>query len=194
MRKARRTLPVVLPALAVLGMLAAAGHAGKPLPPAFPTLVKLTGGIEIQATENTADPTHAGVEFIDNSLRIAYRDATYTTGQEFISNPDYTPGTSPDTPSLWVTGAGANMTLQYFYCAHVTHAEMGSADTRCQYPETYADHYYCLVISGGKTQKKTGAVVFPAGSAWRINKKTPLPGVNVALGTLTMPVTYQVLR
>jgi len=39
MRKIKRTLPVVLPALAILGMLAVPGYAGKPTPSPQPHVV-----------------------------------------------------------------------------------------------------------------------------------------------------------
>jgi|GEM_PF-2482380 len=198
MRKVRRTLPIVLPASMILGMLAVAGHAGKPLPPPLPTSVKLTGGIEIQATNNTGDPTRVRVKFIDSSLRIPYPitdPETYTKGQEFISNPDYSysPPMPPDTPSLSVTGTSANKTLAYFYCANILHEGKGATDLRCGLSAEHADYYYCLVISGGKAQK-TGVVVFPTGSNWMINKKTPSPGSTVAQGTLGAPVTYKVMQ
>ncbi len=186
MRNVSRTRSIVLPVLAILGALAVAGHAGKPVP--LPTLVKLTGGIQIQSADNTGDPTRVHIKFNDSSLHISYPDATYTQFQEFVSNPDYSPWLPSDTPSLWVTGSGANRTLQYFYCAHILHEHTG--DLRCELSELHADHYYCLVISGGKTQK-TGAVVFPTGSNWKINKKTPSPGYTVAEGTLGAPVTYK---
>ena len=73
MRKVRRTLPIVLGALIVLGILAAAGHAKRPTPPPpEPTLVKVTGGIEIQSADHTADATSARVAFIDPSLRLSH--------------------------------------------------------------------------------------------------------------------------
>ncbi len=191
MRKARRTLPIALYVLIVLGMLAVAVHAGKPAPAPFPSLVKLTGGIEIQAADNTGNPQlGVWVTFADSSINFVpdARFPDYTEGP-FISNPDVTPGTSPDTPSLWVYGPDGSRRLQYFFCAHKDHP---SGLTECQDP-THADYYYCLLIAAGKTQK-TGAVVFPAGSGWMINKKTPLPGGDFAHGTLSMPATYQALQ
>jgi hypothetical protein len=198
MRKVRRTLPIVLTALAMLGLLAVSSQAKKPVPPPLPTLVKLTGGIEIQSADNTGDPTRVRVKFIDSSLRIPYPitdPETYTQGQEFISNPDYSysPPMPPDTPSLSVTGTSANKTLAYFYCANILHQGKGTADLRCDLSAEHADYYYCLVISGGKVQK-TGAVVFPTGSNWMVNKKTPSPGSTVAQGTLAAPVTYKVIQ
>ena len=89
------------------------------------------------------------------------------------------------------SGTNANKTLGYFYCAHNVHE--GTGESRCAFPADHADYYYCLVISGGKVQK-TGAVLFPTGSSWMINKKTPEPGSTVAQGTLGAPVTYQVIR
>jgi len=193
MRKVRRILPIVLGALIVLGILAAAGHAKRPTPPPpEPTLVKVTGGIEIQSADHTADATSARVEFVDSPLCITYPNTTYTDGQEFVSNPDQD-RTPPDTPSLWVIGTPGNSTLQYFYCAHVDHEN--TTESKCEYLEDHVDYYYCLVILGGRKQK-TGEVVFPVGSSWMINSKIPDQDGNytVARGTLTTPVTFQVVQ
>jgi len=99
MRKAKNLLPIVVATFAILGLLAVAGHAGKPAP--LPMSVQLTGGIEIQSADHTGDPTSARVAFIDPSLWITYPDGTYSQLQEFVSNPDYA-RIPPDTPSLWV--------------------------------------------------------------------------------------------
>lgn len=191
MRKVTRTLPIVLPALMTLGLLAVTGRAGKPAP-SMPTWVKLTGGIKIESADNTGDPTRVRVTFVDRSINFVpdphFPD--YTTGQ-FISNPDYSPWLPPDTPSLWVATTGKDRTLQYFFCANNLHAGKGTDDLRCEI-SAHADYYYCLVISGGKVQK-TGAVVFPTGSSWQINKKQNPQG-SFAHGTLSMPVTYEVIR
>jgi len=191
MRKARRILPIVHPALAILGLLAVAGHAGKPAP-GWPTEVQVTGGIKILDDGTGYPTTGVRVEFIDTSLRIGYPDATYTTGQVFISNPDHSYWLPPDddTPSLSVTGTNANKTLAYFYCAHKDHEV--TAELMCKSSAAHADYYYCLVILGGKVQK-TGAVLFPTGSGWMINKKTPEPGSTVAQGRLGAAVTYKVI-
>lgn len=200
MRKVRRTLPIVLTALAILGILAAAGHAKKPTPPPEPqpTLVKVAGGIQIQAENNTADPTSARVKFVDPSLCITYPGITppqqdpdtYNQGPEFVSNPDQD-RTPPDTPSLWVVGAPGNSTLHYFYCAHKDHVDQ--PESVCS--GEHADYYYCLMILGGRKQK-TGEVVFPVGSNWMINSKIPDQdgNVTVAQGALTMPVTFKVVQ
>jgi beta-lactamase regulating signal transducer with metallopeptidase domain/Leucine-rich repeat (LRR) protein len=157
-----------------------------PKPATFPGLVKLTGGMEIQAANNTADPRHARVEFIDSSLHISYPEGC-TTGHVLISNQDYATNESPDTPSLWANRI-ENGSLRYFYCASKDHLP---TDNRCELSDAHADYYYGLVISGGKVQEN-GAVVFPAGSNWVITKKTT--GRIVDRGTLSMNVTYQVIQ
>ena len=189
MRKVKRTLPIVLPAFAILGILAVAGYAGKPAP-VWPTLVQVTGGIEI-LPDGTGNPRAVRVHFADASIDFPPSGSDCTTGREFISNPDYSPWMPPDTPSLSVTGTSPNKTLGYFYCAHKDH-EVPTL-SRCELRTEHADYYYCLVILGGRVQK-TGAVVFPTGSGWMINKKTPEPGSTVAQGTLGAPVTYKVIR
>ena len=193
MRKARRALPVVLIGLAMSALLAVTGHAGKPAP-VWPTAVEVTGGIKI-LPDGTGDPRQVRVQFADSAIDIPRSGPDCTTGREFISNPDYSqsPPMPPDTPSLSVTGTSANKTLAYFYCAHILHEGEGTADLRCGLSAEHADYYYCLVLLGGKLQK-TGAVVFPTGSGWMINKKTPKPGSTVAQGTLGAPVTYKVIR
>jgi len=193
MRKVKRTLPIVLPAFAILGILAVAGYAGKPAP-VWPTLVQVTGGIEI-LPDGTGNPRAVRVHFADASIDFPPSGSDCTTGREFISNPDYShsPPMPPDTPSLSVTGTSANKTLAYFYCANILHQGKGAADLRCELSAEHADYYYCLVLLGGRLQK-TGAVVFPTGGSWMINKKTPSPGSTVARGILGTPVTYQVLQ
>ena len=190
MRKARRFLPIVLPALAILGLLAVAGHAGKPAP-VWPTTVEVTGGIEILPS-GTGDPRQVRVEFADSSIVIPRSGPDCATGREFISNPDYShsPPMPPDTPSLSVTGTSANKTLGYFYCAHNVHE--GTGELRCAFPADHADYYYCLVLLGGKLQK-TGAVVFSKDCGWEIRKKQN-PEDRITYGKLSTPVTYKVIR
>jgi hypothetical protein len=113
MRRARNTLPIVLPAFAILGVLAVAGYAGKPVP-VWPTTVQVTGGIKI-LPDGTGDPRQVRVEFADSSIDIPRSGSDCATGREFISNPDYShsPPMPPDTPSLSVTGTSANKTLAH---------------------------------------------------------------------------------
>ena len=191
MRKARTTLPIVLTAMAMSGLLAVAGHAAKPVPTTFPTLVKLTGGIELPAPDYIADPTHARVTFVGSAISFnrnpKFPDST--TGQVFISNPDYTPGTSPYTPSLHVIDFEGGKALQYFFCAHKTHETDGL--TRCEVRRKHDGYYYCLVIQGGTVVGTTA--VFPVGSLWFINSKIPYTDtVRVADGQLGMDVKYEI--
>ncbi len=185
MRKVRNALPIVLTTLAILGLLAVAGYAGKPAP-SMPTWVKVTGAIT-----GEGDPDWIRVTF-DRSIDFPRPDSSHTLGQVFISNPDSPPPLPENAPSLWVTGAGANLKqLHYFFCAHESHYQDGSTDLRCEAGEAHYDYYYCLLIFRGRTQK-SGAVVFPKDSNWEIRRKKD-PQMTVARGTLDMPVTYEAI-
>ena len=195
MRKVRNTLPIVLTALIILGLLAVAGHAGKPAP-VWPTLVKVTGGITAEG-----NPRAIRVTFADSSFRGLYPLLDDGSVPSFISNPDSPPPQPADQPSLSILGPGPGIIqkeLRYYYCISSDHA---TSTAICDAPPLEApaegtEHnafYYCLMISGG-TQKKNapGRVVFPAGSSWQINSKVPKGFF--ASGTLCSEVIYQVLE
>lgn len=176
MRKARTTLPIVISALVILGVLAVAGRAEKPsLPPGqpkpAPSSIRVGGAISGEGS-----PAEIRVTFVDSSFG-------YSEGSCFLSNPDYP-------PSLTVTGPGANMKqLRYYYCVNPDHPAGASM---CGDPLNHGDDYYCLQIGGGTAQKKsdTGRVTFPIGSPWVISSKATMS--RVAEGTLSVPVTYEV--
>jgi hypothetical protein len=176
MRKARRTLPIVLTASVILGLLAAASQAKKPVPPPAPIMVAVTGGIV-----GTGTATAIRVTFLDGSFATVYPAAP-----SFPSN--------PDAPLTISDAAGNRKTLMYCYCVHPDH--LSSNETVCSHDQTpsHDPYYYCLWIYGGVQQKKstTGEVVFPAGSSWYINSKAEMK--TVAQGTLLTPVTYKVLE
>jgi len=194
MRKVRNTLPIVFTALAILGLLAVAGHAGKPAP-VWPTLVKVTGGITAEG-----NPRAICVTFADSSFTGLYPQLAGPP-YLFISNPDSPPPQPADQPSLSILGPGPGVTakeLRYYYCIssdHVTSTAICDAKP-LEAPAEGTEHnafYYCLMISGG-TQKKSapGRVVFPAGSSWQINSKVPKGFF--ASGTLSSEAVYQVLE
>jgi hypothetical protein len=170
MRKVRRTLPIVLPALAILGLLAVAGHAAKPVPPV--PKVSVTGGIV-----GTGTPTAIRVTFADSSFATAYPGA-----RSFISN--------PDAPLTIIAAGGNSRTLMYCYCTNSNHPPGALSCT----DSSHDPDYYCLWIHGGVQQRKStsGEVVFPAGSSWQINSKVPKGFF--ASGTLSSEVIYQVLE
>jgi hypothetical protein len=179
MRKVRNTLPIVLPALVILGMLAVAGHAGKPVPP-VPT-VTVSGGIE-----GTGNPKATRITFADLSFRDSYPQPDGKPVPSFPSNPD---------APLTISAAGGNRkTLMYCYCVHPDH--LSSNETVCSHDQTpsHDPYYYCLWIHGGVQQQKStsGEVVFPVGSPWYINSKAEMK--TVAQGTLLTPVAYKVLE
>jgi hypothetical protein len=180
MRKVRKTLPIILPAFAILGILAVSGHARKPTPPPEPT-VSVTGAITAYG-----DPKAIRVTFLDESLLTCKYEGDATQGPQFLSNPD-------NPPSLKIIlSAPPGKHLRYYYCAH-TH---DTADFICNDASHSPYYYYCLTISGGITQKKnpsdTDHVVFPEGSPWSISWKND--NSTVAEGTLSMPVTYEVIK
>ena len=178
MRKVRNTLPIVLAAFAILGVLAVAGHADKPVP-VEPPSVELTEGLV-----GEGNPEEIRVTF-DSSLAFAY-PADCTQGPLFISNPDRP-------PSLSISGPGMNMKqLKYYYCAYASHYLPGSSALVCK-DDTHHPYHYCLLIGSG-TQKKSapGRVVFPVGSPWNISSEAVMKVV--ISGTLSVPVTYNVTR
>jgi len=107
MRKARNTLPIVLTALAILGLLAVAGHAGKPVPPPapVPTKVSVTGGIQGEGS-----PTAIRVKFADSSFADVYPAAP-----SFPSNPD---------APLTISGAGMKSRTLMFTLARSENVSM----------------------------------------------------------------------
>jgi hypothetical protein len=172
MKKPRRTLLIVLPALAILGTLAVAGHAGKPGKP-LPA-VALTGGLV-----GTGDATAIRVTFADSSF-----DAVYGQGADptFISNPD---------GSLTISNAPRNnKTLTYYYCVHPDHAR--SDDSVCGDPAHARYYYYGLRLLGGIPARKgdNDHVRFPPGSMWTIGWEETR--TVVAWGTLSSEVRYDI--
>jgi hypothetical protein len=179
MRKVRNTLPIVLPALVILGMLAVAGHAGKPVPP-VPT-VTVSGGIE-----GTGNPKAIRITFADLSFRDSYPQPDGKPVPSFPSN--------PDAPLTIIAAGGNSRTLMYCYCVHPDHL---SNETVCNQIPSHDPYYYCLWIFGGVQQRKStsGEVVFPAGSSWQINSKVPPPpGNDLYHGTLDGEVRYNVTQ
>jgi hypothetical protein len=181
MRKVRKTLPIFIPAFAILGILVVSVHAKKPSPPPEPT-VTVTGVIE-----GTGDPKAIRVTF-DESLAYEYPGEDATRGPVFISNPDYP-------PSLHIAFyVPRTKVLRYYYCAHKDHVH--SPDLICKDASHSPYYYYCLEIIGGITQKKglndTDHVVFPVGSPWRISWK--YDNSTIAEGTLSVETTYDVIE
>lgn len=156
MKKVRKTLPIVIPAFAILGILSVSGHAKKPSPPPEPT-VTVSGGIE-----GEGDPAMIRITFTDSSF-----EGVYTQNSSFISNPDY-----PPSLKIFIGTPATTKELRYYYCTHNSHAD--SDDLICNDPTHSPDYYFCLLIGGGISQKKGRAfdhVVFPVGSPWNISWK-----------------------
>jgi hypothetical protein len=177
MKKARKTLPIVIPAFAILGILAVSGHAKKPSPRPEPTVI-VTGGIE-----GEGDPAMIRITFADSSFEDVYQQ-----NSSFISNPDYTTSLK-----IFISPPAKTKELRYYYCTHNSHA--GSDDLICDDPTHSPDYYFCLLIGGGISQKKGRPfdhVVFPVGSPWNISWKKD--NSIVASGTLVKETKYDVLK
>ncbi len=185
MRRIGMILSFVAAALAIIGAFAVSSHADKPASPPGqskpehePVLVSVTGAIEGQG-----NPYEISISFADPSFGELARS--------YVANPDYP-------PALKTGGPGrVNKRLMYYYCDHPDHDPPGGV---CTDPGESHDpeHYKCLAIYGGAEDKKTGQVVFPAGSSWRITQKVVtdgvVSGVLFAAGTLAEQVTYKVLE
>jgi hypothetical protein len=173
MRKVRKTLPIVIPAFAILGILAVSSHAKKPTPPPEPT-VTVTGAIE-----GTGNPKAIRITFVDSELVAVYPDRSPCW---FISNPDYPPSLKI------INSAPPCKHLRYYYCT----GDHNENDLICTNPSHDPDDYYCLTISDGITQKKnpndTDHVFFPAGRPWQISWKKD--NSIVASGTIGIDTTY----
>lgn len=193
MKNLRRTLPIILSAVAILGTLAVSGHAKKPAPSPVPTLVEVTGAIKIKPN-GQGDPARVQVEFVDPSLlTYVYPHDDATQGPVFISNPDRQ---SHRQPSLYVIRIAGSMqtSLRYWYCTHKDH--VGTEDLLCEDPVGHENYYYCLTIGHGITQTKHPGnydhVIFPVGSPWSISSKETLSVVKE--GTISIETTYDVIE
>jgi hypothetical protein len=182
-KRLRRNLPLILLAVAILGMITVSGHAKKPAPPPVPTSVEVTGPIQ-----GTGDPNAIRVTF-DDSLAYTY-PAGCTQGPVFISNPDRT-------RSLYVINIAGPMrkALRYYYCAHEDHEN--SIHLICNNDEHNPNYYHCLTIGHDITKNKNpnadfDHVIFPTGSPWGISWK--YDNSTVAEGTLSIETTYDVIE
>lgn len=179
MKKVKVILPIILPILLIMGILAVSGHAekpgsppgqSKPKPKQEPILISVTGAIE-----GIGDPYEISVALVDTSF-----------GDEagsFIANPDYP-------PALKISGPGRHKRLSYYYCDHPDHV---ASDVICDDTDHDPENYKCLtIIYEGRVEKKTERVVFPAGSRWGISWKKIMG--TILEGTLAEDVTYEVLE
>ena len=176
MRKARNTLPVVVCALVILGMIAVAGHAQKVVPLASKPvpIVSVAGGIV-----GEGDPRAIPIQFLDRAF--PYKPHTFV-----ISNPDYPPSLNVYTN---VTSPGPKtQLLRYYYCDG-PHDE---GDLMCDVSAHNPYNYKSLDIYGGIAQKKSNQVVFPVGSHWKIGWKQTMS--TIVEGDLKKEVIYDLTR
>jgi len=181
MRAARVILPVVTAVFAIVGALAVSSQADKPASPPGqskpePIEVRVAGAIE-----GRGDPYQISITFVDESFDGLAR--------WYVANPDYP-------PALKTGGPGkVNKRLRYYYCD----GPHDASETMCDDSSHDPDGYKCLTIYDGTEDKKTGQVIFAAGSSWRITQKIvsetgEVTGKLVAAGGLAAPVTYEVLE
>jgi hypothetical protein len=179
MRKARNTLPVVVCALVILGMIAVAGHAQKVVPLASKPvpIVSVAGGIV-----GEGDPRAIPIQFLDRAF--PYKPHTFV-----ISNPDYPPSLNVYTN---MTGPGTKtQMLSYYYCD----GPHNSGDLICSVPEHDPYYYKRLRILGGIVEKRSNQVIFPKGNQWTIGCKKDLPSTDPCYsGVLTQDVIYDLTR
>jgi len=196
MRKPRRRLPIILPAMTILGIMAVSGHAKKPTPSA--PIIQVVGGIKILPDGTTSDPSYVRVRFLDSSFNEDPLTAPWA-GLSFPANADRSPALytiimragPPDTLDRW---------LRFYFCAHPSHQEgTGTDDLRCQDPEGHSAYYYCLNLQDGQTTAKgrgdLNHLTFPAGTLWSVGWKAAAdPSVAVTSGHLVTETTYDVIR
>ncbi len=191
MRKIRKTLPIVLPAFAILGILAVSGHAKKPTPSV--PLIQVVGGIKIVPEGTTTDATNVRVQFLDSSFNDDPLTAPWAT-LSFPANADRSPALytvimragPPDTLDRW---------LRFYFCT----GDHPEGTLRCDVPAHSPNFYYCLNLHNGQTTAKgrgdLNHLTFPAGTLWSIGWKAAAdPNVAVASGRLVTPTTYDVIR
>jgi hypothetical protein len=181
MRKLRMMLPLVIVAGAIVGVVTIAARADKPTSPPGqskpepePVLVSVAGAMEGQG-----DPYEISITFLDDSFG--------ELAGSYVANPDYP-------PALKVGGPGrVNKRLMYYYCDG-SHESSALCDVESHDPANYK----CLMIYDGVEDKKTGQIIFPAGSPWRVTQKVITGGVVsgevVAVDTLAEQVTYEVQK
>ena len=185
MKKVKVILPIILPVLIIMGILAVSVYADRPPSPPGqakkepkpePVKVSVTGAIE-----GTGAPANIAVTFDGESFVDKVQAGSY------IANPDYP-------PALKISGPGRHRSLNYYYCYNPDHADSGGI---CDDDEHDPEYYRNLRISNGILEKKTDKVIFPIGSRWGIIQKIEdqpgeVTGELVAEGTLEEEVIYEV--
>ncbi|MFH1716951.1 MAG: hypothetical protein ABIF19_06340 [Planctomycetota bacterium] len=172
MKKAKVVSAIVLPVLLIVGTLVVSGHAGKPQPEPEPQPAQISVSGAIQGEGN---PCAIKVTLVDPSFG--------DEGGTFISNPD-------DPPSFRVEGSPGNIKLIYYYCIAEHEGNPLICNNVAEHDET--TNYRCVAIYNGRLDKKTGQILFRAGSRWRLSQNA-VP-TTVSVGTLDMEVRYTVLE
>ena len=190
MRKARVVSAIVLSVLLVGGILAVSVPAKPPSPPGQlePAKVLLTGPVAGTGAFANIALVLSGDEFKGWGYDL-YKDTYFKEGGSFIANPDFP-------PALRVSGPRTSMELSYYYCASLDDPHE-NIDGICNDKTHDPTDYKRLRIFGGYVEKKTGDIVWPVGSEWRVSWKlysSDANGGRVLMGYLTTEVRYKVVE
>ncbi len=186
MKKVKVILPIILPVLLIMGILAVSVYADKPeSPPGLSKKEPKPEPVEIEvwgAIEGTGAPANIVIEFSETFKGIDVYGKKRDESGSFIANPD-------KPPAFKITGPGRHRSLKYYYCDHTDHL---STDGICDNEAHNPQNYKSLTISNGRLVKKTEQVIFPAGSRWVIRWKKTMDVL--VEGELDAEVTYEVLE
>ena len=191
MRKVKVVSAIVIPVLLVMGTLVVSVYAEKPPSPPGqskpePIEVSITGAIigvgEDNIIDGTGNPATMAIDFSDNFTGTDKDGNQYDEIGTRVQNPDR------ENP-LRIGGTPKNKNFSYRYCDHSSH--VGSTE-KCNDTTHDPEHYKELDIYGGILDKKTGKIVWPAGSDWRISWKKIMG--TIITGVLDEEVIYEVLQ
>ncbi len=191
MRETRVVSAIVLSVLLVGGILAVSVPAKPPAPPgpSEPAIVSLTGPVAGTGAFANIELVLSPDEFQGDGMG-SLSGSHLVEGGSFIANPDYP-------PALTVPGPRTGKELSYYYCGYpAPHDTTQTIDGICA-DTSHTDYYKRLRILGGYVEKKTGDIVWPIGSEWRISYKqysTDENGGRVLMGYLKNEVRYKVVE
>ena len=190
MRKVKVVSVIILSVLLIVGLFAVSGDA-RPKSPLGqskpePIEVSITGAIigvgEDNIIDGTGNPATMAIHFSGNFTGIDKDGNLYEEIGTRVQNPDR------ENP-LRIGGTPKNKNFSYRYCDHSSH--VGSTE-KCNDTTHDPEYYKELDIYGGILDKKTGKIVWPAGSDWRISWKQVMG--TIITGVLDEEVTYEVLQ
>jgi hypothetical protein len=192
MKKTKLVSVIVLSVLLVTAILAVSVYSAKPSSPpgkSEPVTVQLEGAIYGMGAFTNIQITLTE-EFQGNGWGPYSGTYYYEYGGPFVANPDYP-------PALTVRGTPNSKELSYYYCDSENVPHLVNEDGTCADSSHNPYNYKRLRIFGGYVDKKTGDIVWPAGSEWSIGWKEYINdgnGGRLIMGTLAFPVRYTVLE